>query len=302
MGPTTPLGQYLRARRELVRPEDVGLVSFGRRRVPGLRREELATLAGISSDYYLRLEQGRDHHPSVQVIDAIARALKLDEAATAHLHSLSQAAPARHRLGEREQVPVSIERLIESWPITPAFVHGRYMDILAANALATVLSPAFRPANNLLRVLFLDREFRQLIEDDWEHVTQSASARLRAMVGPDIHDPRVRELVAELSSHSEHFRSLWARHDIRVSAPRLTRYNHALVGHLELKPERLGILGTDGQVVIVLHAEHGTPSAHALMRLASIAETVPPSPRHAEPLASHPGPSHNGPPIVESMS
>ena len=271
MRPTTPLGEYLRARRELVRPEDVGLTSIGRRRVPGLRREELATLAGISSDYYLRLEQGRDHHPSVQVIDAIARALKLDEDATAHLHSLSHPPVARPRHAERERASASIERLLESWPITPAFVHGRYMDILAANALATLLSPAFRPGNNLIRVMLLDLEFRKLIEADWEHVTQSATARLRAMVGSEVDDPRVSELVAELSMHSERFRCLWARHDIQVSPPRTTRYNHPLVGHLEVKPERLGILGTDGQVVIVLHTDRGSRSERAMLRLASMA-------------------------------
>src|SRR5712671_6507417 len=105
MPPSTALGQYLRARRELVRPEDVGLPAVGRRRVPGLRREELAMLAGISSDYYLRLEQGRDHHPSAQVIDALARALKLDEDATAHLHALSHSAPARRRPQEPERAP-----------------------------------------------------------------------------------------------------------------------------------------------------------------------------------------------------
>jgi len=122
MASSTALGQYLRARRELVRPEDVSLPNVGRRRVPGLRREELAMLAGISSDYYLRLEQGRDHHPSAHVIDALARALQLDEDATAHLHRLAQPAAARPRTEESERAPDSVIQLIAWWSDTPAFV------------------------------------------------------------------------------------------------------------------------------------------------------------------------------------
>jgi transcriptional regulator with XRE-family HTH domain len=125
---STAFGQYLRARRELLHPEDVGLPSLGRRRVPGLRRDELALLAGISSDYYLRLEQGRDHHPSTQVVDALASALRLDEDATAHLHALSQPAAARRRPSGRERAPASIEQLIASWPSTPTLVLGRHLD------------------------------------------------------------------------------------------------------------------------------------------------------------------------------
>jgi transcriptional regulator with XRE-family HTH domain len=156
----TALGQYLRARRELMRPEDVNLGTVGRRRVRGLRREELAMLAGISSDYYLRLEQGRDHHPSAQVIDALARALQLDEDATARLHSLSHTSAVRPRPKEPEQAPASIEQLMASWPHTPAIVLGRHMDVLAANALASALSPVFTPGVNLVRAVFLDPEPR----------------------------------------------------------------------------------------------------------------------------------------------
>src|SRR5215467_4432417 len=122
MARSTGLGQYLRARRALVRPEDVGLHAVGRRRVPGLRREELATLAGISSDYYLRLEQGRDHHPSSQVIDALAGALQLDQDATAHLHALARPNMRRPGSERQERAPSSIEALIASWPSTPAVV------------------------------------------------------------------------------------------------------------------------------------------------------------------------------------
>jgi transcriptional regulator with XRE-family HTH domain len=146
MPPGTPLSQYLRARRALVRPEDVGLSPGGRRRVSGLRREELALLSGISPSYYLRLEQGRDRHPSAQVLDALARALQLDGAETAFLHSLASVAPAPRSRKEHERAPPSIERLIGTWRTTPAVVHDRHLDILAANALAIALTPAFRPA------------------------------------------------------------------------------------------------------------------------------------------------------------
>lgn len=269
MRPGTALGQYLRARRALVRPEDVGLPHARRRRVPGLRREELATLAGISSDYYLRLEQGRDHHPSAQVIEALARALRLDEHATTYLHSLSQPTAVRH-LEERERAPVSIERLIASWTNTPAWVHGRHLDVLAANTLASALSPIFSTGINLVRAVFLDPGVRTLWRD-WPALAEAVAARLRVLVGGDLDDPRLGELVAELSERSAEFRRLWARQDIQVPTSRPTIFDHPLVGTLELQPERLAILGTEGQLLIVCHAEPGSPSEQALLRLARLA-------------------------------
>ena len=263
------MGQYLRARRALVRPEDVGLMSSIRRRVPGLRREELATLAGISSDYYLRLEQGRDRHPSAQVIEALARALRLDEHATTYLHSLSQAA-VRRPLGEPERAPASIERLIASWTTTPAWVHGRHLDTLAANALASALSPVFTTGVNQVRAIFLDPGARTLWRD-WAALAEAVVARLRVLAGGDLDDPRLSELVAELSVRSDEFRRLWARQDIQVPTARPTIFDHPLVGTLELQPERLAILGTEGQLLIVCHAEPGSPSEQRLLQLARIA-------------------------------
>ena len=269
MPPTTALGQYLRARRDLMRPKDVGLPDFGRRRVPGLRREELAMLAGISADYYLRLEQGRDQHPSEQVIDALARALHLDDDATAHLHSLSHQA-TRGRAVEREHAPASIVRMIDSLTMTPAFVHGRLMDVLAANALATALSPIFSPGVNLVRAIFLDPGVRALWRD-WNALTESVVARLRVLVGPDVGNPRLCEIVNDLSARSDRFRSLWVRHDILVPASGRTTFDHPVVGTLELQPERLAILGKEGQLLIICHAEPGSPSERALLRLADVA-------------------------------
>lgn len=149
------IGRFLRARRELVRPEDVGLPDLGRRRVPGLRREELALLAGVSADYYMRLEQGRDQHPSEQVLEALARVLLLDDDATAHLHELARPAPRRRRAATRpERVPPELQRLLDTWSQTPAFALGRRMDVLASNALADVLYRGFTKGNNLARVFF----------------------------------------------------------------------------------------------------------------------------------------------------
>jgi transcriptional regulator with XRE-family HTH domain len=267
-----PIGEYLRARRELVRPEEVGIPDFGgRRRVHGLRREEVAMLAGVSSDYYVRLEQGRDQHPSRQVLDALARALQLDDDATAHLHRLATPPPRRRRKTPRpEKVPAGILRLIESWSQTPAYVHGRYMDVLAANPLATALAPYYAKGENLVRATFLDPRVRDMY-GDWEHRTANTVASLRALVGPEVDDPRLNELVGELSVRSEHFRQLWARHDVRPKRSGTTQIEHPLVGPLELSYERLPIPDTDRQTLCLFHAAPGSAAAQALALLATTA-------------------------------
>lgn len=282
----TPLSQYLRARRALVRPEDVGLSPGGRRRVSGLRREELALLAGISPNYYLRLEQGRDRHPSAQVLDALARALQLDGAETAFLHSLASVAPAPRSRNEHERAPASIERLIGTWRTTPAVVHDRHLDILVANALAIALTPAFRPGVNAVRALFMEPELRGLY-GDWEDAARTAVARLRTLVGREVDDPRFCELASELSARSADFRRMWARHDIQATGARPFTYNHPIVGPLELQPEMLAIIGTAGQILYLRHAEPGSPSERALSLLARhAAETVPAGGRDSGALAN----------------
>jgi transcriptional regulator with XRE-family HTH domain len=272
MAHENPIGEYLRARRELVRPQDVGIPDpSSRRRVPGLRREEVAMLAGVSSDYYVRLEQGRDQHPSSQVLDALARALQLDDDAAAHLHRLATPPTRRRRKIQRpEKVPAGILQLIESWDQTPAYVCGRYMDVLAANPIATALAPYYVKGENLVRAAFLDPRVRDLYQD-WEHLTETTVAGLRALVGPDVDDPRLNELVGELSVRSERFRRLWARHDVRPKRSGTTRIDHPLVGPLELSYEKLPIPDTDRQILGVYHAAPGTTSAQALALLASAA-------------------------------
>ncbi len=276
---TTALGEYLRARRELVRPQDVGLAKGNRRRVPGLRREELATLAGISADYYLRLEQGRDHHPSPQVIAALASALRLDHDATTHLHRLALSGTDRPGRGQPERAPPSVEQLIASWPRTPAYIMGRLTDVLAANALASALLPALRPGINLVSAFFLDPDVRRFVGDAWDEAASLLVARLHALTGPNVEDPGLARLVEELSRQSDRFRLLWARHDIQVAKSPLRTFNHPLVGPLELQLEVLAITGTEGQLLMVYHAAPGSPSEHRLHRLAEASDRVRPGAR-----------------------
>jgi transcriptional regulator with XRE-family HTH domain len=272
------IGEYLQARRQLVRPDDVGLPAppDGRRRVPGLRRAEVALLAGVSTDYYIRLEQGRDLHPSEQVLDALARALQLDDFATGHLHSLaSPPPPPRRRRDQRsEKVPPGIVQMIESWAQTPAIVENRYMYVLAANPMAIAVGRFLAVGTNPVRTIFLDPGIRD-VHPDWEAMTARAVAHLRAFVGPDVSDPSFCELVGELCVRSERFRQLWARHDTRPTLRGTTRIDHPQVGPLELSYEKLLIPDTDHQALVVYHAEPGSRSAESLALLATLVAADP---------------------------
>jgi transcriptional regulator with XRE-family HTH domain len=265
------LGEYLRARRALVDPADAGLRVTGVRRTPGLRREEVATLAGISADYYLRLEQGRDRNPSPQVLESLARVFGLDATATQYLLSLSAAQPRGSRRPRRETVPSGIRQLLDALEL-PAFVENRMFDVLAANRLATALSPTIRPGENRLRATFLDESERDLYPD-WEQAIGGMVAAFRTSLGTDVDDPRAAQLVGELSLGSEPFRRLWARHDVKALAGAPVRVRHPDVGPLELRREKLSIGDTDGQLLVVYHAEPGSESARSLALLGSLAAT-----------------------------
>jgi hypothetical protein len=167
-------------------------------------------------------------------------------------------------------VPAGILRLIASWSHTPAYVYGRYMDVLAANPLATALAPYHAPGHNLVRAAFLDPRVRDMY-GDWDYVTESTVAGLRALVGPDVDDPRLNELVGELSVRSERFRQLWARHDARPKRSGTSLLDHPQVGPLELSYEKLPIPDTNCQTLVINHAEPGTPTAQALTLLAATA-------------------------------
>jgi transcriptional regulator with XRE-family HTH domain len=268
-GPNT-LGEYLRARRELVDPQAIGLRVAGVRRTPGLRREEVATLAGVSADYYLRLEQGRDRHPSPSVLEALARVFGLDPTATSYLLSLAGATAApsarpRSRPSRQEIVPGAIRQLIAVVNL-PAFVESRMFDVLAANPRATALSPSMRAGENRLRSMFLDPAERDLYPD-WLKAIGGMIASFRASIGPDPDDPRIAQLVGELSLASEPFRKLWARHDVRNLAGGAVTMNHPEAGPLELWREKLPIGDSGGQLLVMYHAEPGSESASALDRL-----------------------------------
>lgn len=264
---TNALGEYLRARRELTDPAAAGLPVIGVRRTPGLRREEVATLAGISADYYLRLEQGRDRNPSPQVLEALARVFRLDALATHHLLSLSTARPSAAARRRGEVVPTGIRQLLEVINL-PAFVESRTFDVLAANHLATAVSPSIRPGVNRLRAIFLDPA-EQVLWEDWEQVARGMVAGFRTSVGGDVNDPRIVQLVGELSLGSDTFRRLWARHDVTALAGGSMRLQHPQVGRLELRREKLLLGDTDGQILAIYHAEPGSQTAGALDALAA---------------------------------
>lgn len=263
-----PLGEYLRARRELLDPSTVGMRVVGVRRTPGLRREELAMLAGISTDYYLRLEQGRDRNPSRQVAEALARALRLDAAATAYLLSMSGGAPSRSRRaggGKRQGVPVGIRELLGAVAL-PAFVEDRRFDILAANPLASALDPSIQVGENRLRTMFLDDRAAQLWGDQ-QRTRRDIVASFRASIGTELDDPRTQLLVGELSLVSDEFRRLWARHDVAVLAGGPARVDHPLVGPMELRRHKFPIGGTDGLLLAMYHPAPGSAAAAAMTRL-----------------------------------
>ncbi|MFD3307517.1 helix-turn-helix domain-containing protein [Streptomyces sp. NPDC058694] len=262
------LGDYVRARRELVTPEQVGIPVMGVRRVPGLRREEVAMLAGISADYYLRLEQGRDRNPSAQVLESLARVLQLDDDATAYLLRLgADRTRRRQRRRRKETVPPGIAKLVAMLPL-PATVEGRYFDVLAANALATALSPRLVAGANRLRDVFLDPA-EQALYPDWENATVGMVAGFRESVGTDTDDPRFIELVGELCLVSPRFSRLWARHDVEACEGAPKHIDHPQVGGLRLNRERLGIGGAAGQMLVVYHPDPGTDNADKLALLAS---------------------------------
>lgn len=262
-----PLGSYLRARRGLITPERAGLIPGGQRRVPGLRREEVALLAGISADYYLRLERGRDKNPSAQVLDALARVLQLDEVEQEYLRNLALPRPkARRRPRRPERVPARLHQLLDSVQV-PAFVEGRTMDVLASNQLAVALSPRLRPGCNRLRSLLLDPE-EQAFQQDWARSAEGFIAAFRQTIGDDIDNPRFVELVGELALSSERFRALWARHDVRDLDGGTTTVNHPVVGRMTLHRDKLPV---DNVLLVLYYADQGSESDEKLRLLASAA-------------------------------
>jgi transcriptional regulator with XRE-family HTH domain len=269
------LSEYLKVRRGRLRPAEVGLPETGARRVPGLRREEVASLAGMSVDYYIRLEQGRDLSPSDSIIDALARALRLDEIERAHLYRLLRPASAsRDDDGGRAVVRPGVRMLLDSLQ-TPAFVIGRRLDILATNRMAKAMLADFdaRPERdrNHARWIFLDPATRDLYVD-WAVVARENVAILRHDAGRFPQDEKLQALIGELSVASPEFRTWWAEHDVLARSHGTKRYRHPVVGPMTVSYEAM-TLPDDDQLLYVYSVEPGTPSADAMRLLGSWAAT-----------------------------
>ncbi|CAM5365151.1 MULTISPECIES: helix-turn-helix transcriptional regulator [Streptomyces] len=278
MDASSELGAFLKSRRAALRPEDVGLATApARRRVAGLRREELALLAGVSITHYTRLEQGRATGVSDSVLDAVARTLRLTEDETAHLRDLARPAARRRPAAPRaEHATPSARQLLAAMTDVPALVLDRRNDVLAWNRLGHALlaphlpgdapdTPTARP--NLIRMLFLDERYRALYAD-WKEEAHLAVASLRLVAGRHPDDRALAELIGHLSIRSDEFTALWARHPVRTCASGSKSLRHPAVGTLELSFENLCLPGPAGQRLIAYTAAPGTPSDAALRLLA----------------------------------
>lgn len=270
------LSEFLRSRRARLKPEDVGLPEFGRhRRVPGLRREELAQLAGVSVAYYTRLEQGNGRNVSMEVLDSIARALRLSDTERAHLTHLAKPTVKKRQraaIARPQRVRPGLVQLLDSMDGVPALLLGRRLDILAWNRMARALMgdfAAWEPdERNLARMIFRDPNARDLYMD-WECKAIEVVSTLRLYAGCYPDDPLLLALVGELSVKSEEFRSLWAAHTVADKGHGTKRLRHPLVGEMTLSYESMKVAGDDPDLVLVTyHAEPGTASADALRLLA----------------------------------
>ncbi|QNE16591.1 helix-turn-helix domain-containing protein [Kribbella qitaiheensis] len=277
---TAPLGEYPRARRAQVTPADAGLATYGVRRVPGLRREEVAMSAGMSVDYYIRLEQGREKSPSAQVLDALSQVLQLDDDARLHLYRRAGLTPTPTRVSVPERVDPELLRLMDMWPDNPAIVLGRAYDILAGNRLACALFDGFKQGPNLLKKIFLDPD-AQVFYRDWEQVARYTVAGFRLLQGRTPNDPRIREVVEDLSRRSADFVAMWERHEARGTRLASKRFRHPEAGDLTLRINAFDVRSTPGQELIVYHAEPGTSSAEALALLGTLAATGEEEPVHS---------------------
>lgn len=266
---------FLVSRRAKVTPEQAGLPGGGNRRVPGLRRVEVAMLAGVSVEYYSRLERGHASGVSESVVDAVARALALDEAERAHLLDLIRASGgggAGRRRPPRRQVRAGVQRVLDVMTDTPAFVLNGRLDVLAANALGrAVFAPVFAGGGttpNNARFTFLDPQATTFFRD-WDRAANDCVALLRAEAGRDPHDRELSDLVGALSTRSEDFRQRWATHDVRIHTFGTKRLHHPTVGDVDLAFESLPLPDDPSQSLLVYTVEPGSASADALRLLAS---------------------------------
>ncbi|WP_434315531.1 helix-turn-helix transcriptional regulator [Leifsonia sp. P73] len=280
---------FLTSRRARLTPEQAGLPAYGgNRRVTGLRREEVAMLAGVSVDYYTRLERGNLSGASDSVLEALARALQLEEAETAHLYDLARAADVAPRIRRRrspQTVRPSLQRVIDAITGAPAWVRNDRGDVLAANELGRALyvdlmSEVVKPPN-ASRFTFLNPKSRAFYAD-WERAADDMVAILRSAAGRNPYDKDLTDLVGELSTRSEEFRTRWARHDVKYHRTGRKRVHHPIVGDLDLAFEAFELPGEPGLRINVYTADPGTPSEDALKLLASWAATQREAEAHPE--------------------
>ena len=272
-GVHTELREFLRSRRARITPEEAGLSPQpGTRRVPGLRREEVAQLAGVSVDYYVRLERGRSLNVSNAVLDALARALSLNETERGHLFTVARPTRARRRPMPPQRVRPGLYRVLESLTDIPAMVLGRRLDVLASNRMARALITDFdvlpQRGRNMARYMFLDEDARELYSD-WEAGARGTVAALHLYAGRHPDDPRLAELVGELSVRDADFRRWWADHDVVRYSYGTKRLHHPVVGDLTLDYEALAVTDDPEQSLSLHTAEPGSPSEQALRLLAS---------------------------------
>jgi transcriptional regulator with XRE-family HTH domain len=273
---------FLTSRRARITPDQAGLPTYGgsNRRVPGLRREEVALLAGVSVEYYTRLERGNARGVSESVLDNLARALQLDDAERAHLYDLARAASAggsRARRAAKPQIRPVVQRILDGMDGIPAHVRNGRFETLAINRMGRALfAPVFEgrelPVSHA-RFAFLDPRAEEFY-GDWERVANDMVAALRSEAGRNPYDKALTDLVGELSTRSEFFRTRWAAHNVRFHNTGIKLYHHPVVGDLRLAYESLELTDGTGLVMSVYSAEPGTPSQDAMTLLASWAATV----------------------------
>lgn len=269
------VGEFLSAQRGKTTPESVGLIPGPRRRVSGLRREEVATLAGISVDYYVRLEQGRERHPSTQVLGAIADALDMSDDARRHLFEIAGFGPIRSAPGGAERIDPHLLQMMDAWPDSPAQLIGRTYDVLAHNRLGGALWAPLSHSENLLLNIFLDDAAPGFFKH-WRTVAVNAVAGFRLAAGAPPYSARVTAIIDELRGASSEFVDIWARNDARGKSAEVKTFLHPDVGELKLRMHAFDVRSAPGQQLVVYHPESAA-AVEALRLLGTLAVSAQPT-------------------------